>query len=67
MESSSSTRNALLACGYGVVLGTYFGLVIGLRINPDFLDHWREVAYTPLIILFGVVLHASRSLSARVS
>jgi len=67
MQPSSSRRNAFLARGYGVVLGVYFGLVLGFRINPDFLDHSRGWAYAVLIVLFGVALHSSRRLSALIS
>ena len=67
VPTSSSRRGALLACGYGVGLGVYFGLVLGLRINPDFLDHSRGWAYAVLIVLFGVGLHSCRKLSALTS
>lgn len=57
----------ILACGYGVVLGLYFGIVLGLRINPDIFDHCRPFPYLLLILLFAAVLHSSRKLSAYAS
>lgn len=54
----------ILACGYGIVLGLYFGLVLGLRLSPDIFDHCRPLPYLLLILLFAVVLHSSRGLSA---
>jgi len=53
----------VLACGYGIVLGLYFGLVLGLRLSPDIFDHCRPLPYLLLILLFAVVLHCCRKLS----
>jgi hypothetical protein len=62
--SARSRRPAYLACGYGIALGIYLGLVVGFRINPDFLDHSRELFYSGLILLFAIALHANRRLTA---
>lgn len=59
--------SAILACGYGIVLGLHFGLVLGLRLNPKIFNHCCPQPYLLLILLFAVVLHSSRRLSARAS
>jgi hypothetical protein len=66
-QGGLTKKSLSLACGYGVVLGVYFGLIIGFRINPDFLDHYREVVYAALIVLFGAVLHSSRNLAGGIA
>jgi hypothetical protein len=62
-DLTRSRRHAYLACGYGIALGTYLGLVVGFRINPDFLDHSRERVYSGIILLFAIALHANRRLT----
>ena len=61
--SPTRRKHGLIACAYGLVLGIYFGLVIGFRINPDFLDRKRELLYFILVVAFAVGLHANRKLS----
>jgi len=62
MRTPRST--VILACGYGIVFGLHFGLVLGLRLTPDLFDHCRPLPYLLLILVFAIVLHCSRKLSA---
>ena len=59
-------RTVILACGYGIVLGLYFGLV-GIRPSPNLFDHCRPFPYLLPMPLFAVVLHSSKKLAARAS
>jgi hypothetical protein len=48
---------------YALAVGGYLGSVLGLRLNPDFFDHARDIVYPAGVLIFGVIVHCQRRLS----
>ncbi len=61
----SKRSSVLLWLVYALAVGGYLGSALGLRINPDFLDHARDGAYPAGVLIFGVIVHCQRRLSWR--